>query len=142
MGVDFISKPAHPSPRLTMGMAARLLHRIRYALTAPRRGEDLSAELEAHRAHVQAHLEADGLPSQEAAARSRRAMGNMTLAREDAREIWLGSMLARAWRDAVYGARGLRREPTFALTALLALTIGIATTTTTFSVVDAELWKP
>jgi len=47
----------------------------------------------------------------------------------------------RLWRDASYGVRGLRREPTFALTALLALAIGIAATTTAFSVVDAELWK-
>jgi putative ABC transport system permease protein len=55
---------------------------------------------------------------------------------------WSGVGLTRCWRDAVYGARALRREPAFALTALLTLSLGIATTTTTFSVVDAELWKP
>src|SRR5262249_42463982 len=38
--------------------------------------------------------------------------------------------------------RALRREPVFAITALLTLTLGITTTTTVFSVVDAELWKP
>jgi hypothetical protein len=69
-------------------------------------------------------------------------MGNLTLAREDARDIWASVSLERAWRDAVYGARALRREPAFAVTALLTLTLGIATTTTVFSVVDAELWKP
>ena len=37
---------------------------------------------------------------------------------------------------------GLRREPTFALAAILTLAIGVATVTTTFSVADAELWKP
>ncbi len=121
---------------------ARLFKRVAFALRAKRHAADLAAELEAHRAHVQAHLEAEGLPRAEAAARSRQAMGNMTLAREDAREVWLGATLQRAWRDAVYGARALRREPTFALTALLALTLGIATTTTVFSIVDAELWKP
>jgi predicted permease len=51
-------------------------------------------------------------------------------------------MLAQLFRDLTIAARGLRREPTFASTAMLALTIGVATMTTTFSVADAELWKP
>ncbi|MGE5835554.1 MAG: ABC transporter permease [Acidobacteriota bacterium] len=46
------------------------------------------------------------------------------------------------WRDIRHGLRGLRREPTFTLTAMLTLALGVATTTTVFSVVDAELWKP
>src|SRR5262245_42057137 len=46
------------------------------------------------------------------------------------------------WRDVRHGLRGLRREPTFTLTAMLTLALGVATTTTVFSVVDAELWKP
>lgn len=127
-----------------MGMDAitRLLQRIRYLWSSGRYGDDLAEELEAHRASVQAHLESEGVPRAEAAARSWRAMGNVTLALEDSRDVWVGPVLQRVWRDAVYGARGLRREPTFAATALLALTIGIATTTTAFSVVDAELWKP
>lgn len=45
-------------------------------------------------------------------------------------------------RDLRFALRGLRREPTFALTAILALAIGVTTVTTTFSVADAELWKP
>jgi putative ABC transport system permease protein len=127
-----------------MGMEtiARFLRRIRYGVFSNRRADDLAAELEAHRAAVQARLESDGVPGDEAGVRSRRAMGNMTLAREDARDVWIGPALQRMWRDAMYGLRGLRRESTFALTALLALTIGITSTTTAFSVVDAELWKP
>jgi len=46
------------------------------------------------------------------------------------------------WRDIRHGLRSLRREPTFTLTAALTLALGVATTTTTFSVADAELWKP
>jgi putative ABC transport system permease protein len=125
-----------------MDTVTRWLRRIRYVLSSGRHADDLAAELEAHRASVQARLESDGVPREEAVARSRQAMGNMTLAREDSRDVWVGPALQRVWRDAVYGVRGLRREPTFAMTALLALTIGIATTTTAFSVVDAELWKP
>jgi putative ABC transport system permease protein len=46
------------------------------------------------------------------------------------------------WRDIRYGLRGLLREPTFAITAILTIALGTATTTTVFSVVDAELWRP
>lgn len=45
-------------------------------------------------------------------------------------------------RDVRYGARSLRREPTFTLTTGLTLALGVASTTTVFSVVDSELWKP
>ena len=68
--------------------------------------------IEHHRARTQAALEADGWPA-EAAARSRRAMGNVTLAREEARAVWISGG-RRIWRDLKYGVRGLRREPAFA----------------------------
>lgn len=99
-------------------------------------------ELEFHRSEVQRRLEARGLDPSDAAAASRRAMGNITLAREDARDAWALRAIDVLWRDVRSGARTLRREPTFALTAILTLAIGVATTTLAFTVVDAELWKP
>ena len=125
-----------------METIARFFRRVAFALRAPRHAADLAAELEQHRAHLQAALEADGLSPADAAARSRRAMGNITLASDDARDVWIFRGLDAIWRDAVYGARTLRREPVFAVTALITLALGIATTTTVFSVVDAELWRP
>ncbi|HVD91646.1 MAG TPA: ABC transporter permease [Vicinamibacterales bacterium] len=123
-------------------MLMRILRRAGYWLTARRHAAELSAEIEHHRARTQEMLEADGLPAAEAAARSRRAMGNVTLAREDARDVWIGDVIERVWRDVKYGARGLRREPMFALTACVTLAVGMAIATTAFSVADAELWKP
>ena len=64
------------------------------------------------------------------------------LAREDAREVWTFAWLERIWRDARYGVKALLREPAFALTGILTLALGVATVTTIFSAVDAELWKP
>ena len=77
MEVDIQPQPAHSSHRLTMGMETigRFLRRIRYSVFSSRRADDLAAELEAHRAAVQARLESDGVPGDEAAERSRRAMG-------------------------------------------------------------------
>jgi putative ABC transport system permease protein len=120
----------------------RVIRRFAYWASARRRAADLRQEIEDHRARTQAMLEADGVSPADAAARSRRAMGNMTLAREDARDVWIATGIERVWRDAIYGARALRREPAFALTALVTLTLGIAVTTTVFTIADSELWKP
>ena len=120
----------------------RTIRRLLFRLRARRHADELAEELEQHRAVIQARLEADGIPASEAARLSRRAMGNATLAREDARDVWIFRILDRVWRDATYGARGLRREPLFALTACGTLALGLAIATTVFSIVDAELWKP
>src|SRR5262249_13692369 len=123
-------------------MGMRVLRRLSFWLGSRRQAEDLAAEMEDHRAHLQAAYEADGVAPAEAAARSRRAMGNMTLAREDARDVWISAAAQRIWRDALYAVRALRREPTFAITAILTLALGCATTVTVFGVVDSELWRP
>jgi predicted permease len=52
------------------------------------------------------------------------------------------SLLDRLFLDSRYGLRSLRREPTFAITAIVTLALGVAMVTTTFSIADAELWKP
>ena len=125
-----------------MGGLIRLSRRAAFWLRARRHAADLADEIEQHRARTQAALEAAGLTPAEAAARSRKAMGNVTLAREEAREVWIVGAVDRMWRHLKYGVRGLRREPAFALTACLTLAMGMAVATTAFSVVDAELWKP
>ena len=97
-----------------------------------REAEHLLEELEHHRASIQADLESRGMQRDEAAAASRRAMGNVTLAREDARDAWLIAWIDRAWRDAKYGVRGLRHEPAIALAALLTLALGVVAPTDVF----------
>ena len=103
---------------------------------------DLTAEIEEHRALMQTDLEARGLSPREAELESRRLMGNITLAAEDARDVWVVRWLDRLWRDATVAARRLRHERTFTVSAALILALGVATTTSVFSVADAELWRP
>jgi hypothetical protein len=43
--------------------------------------------------------------------------------------------------DARYGMRGLLREPGFALTALLAIALGVGSAVAVFSVVDRALFR-
>src|SRR5262245_55681888 len=107
-----------------------------------RRDADLVEELEAHRALAQEALQRAGLTPAEAEAESRRRMGNTLLAREDARDVWIVRWLDSLHRDGRHAARGLVREPAYALTAILTLGLGTAAMTTVFSVADAELWRP
>lgn len=116
--------------------------RIAAWLGSHRRADDLTTEMEVHRAFAQEEFERSGLSPAEAAAESRRRMGNVTLAREDARDVWIVRWADRLRQNLRYGVRGLRREPAFALTAIATLALGCAATTTVFSVVDSEVWRP
>ena len=120
----------------------KLLRRVRQLLGFGHHPDALAEELEQHRAMVQADLERGGLPPREAAAASRRVMGNATLALEHSRDVWVVGWADRLWRDVRIGFRSLRREPGFAFAAIATLTLGVTTTTTVFSVTDAELWRP
>lgn len=111
----------------------RLRARIRY------RGfdADLRQEIETHRALLERDLEARGLSADEARAHAARSLGNVTLAREAARGVWLAPWLEGLWQDARYGVRSLRRSPAFTVTALLTMTIGIGLNTTMFTAFNA-----
>lgn len=59
--------------------------RVLYWLRHSRHDRELREEIEAHRALRAAHLERNGMTPQQADAESRRAIGNVLLAREDVR---------------------------------------------------------
>jgi hypothetical protein len=97
------------------------LRRIQYWCRARTIEADLAEELEIHRAMTQERLERDGLPAPDAIYASRRALGNLTLAREDARAVWIWPSLEHVRQDVRYGARLLRKQPAFTATAILTL---------------------
>lgn len=61
-------------------------------------------------------------------------LGNTTRIAEECRDLRRFTFVENFWRDVVYGARGLRRTPTLALTAVLSLAIGLGANILIFSV--------
>ena len=66
-----------------------LFRRLRHLVRLSRHDADLREEMETHRTLRQQQLENQGLTSRESAERSRHALGNVTLAREDVRNGWM-----------------------------------------------------
>jgi putative ABC transport system permease protein len=119
-----------------------ILRRLLYLLRRSRHDADLRDEIEAHRAHRQDALERDGLAPDAAARASRRAMGNVTLAVEDARDVWAVRALDEVAHDIRAAVRGLRKSPAFAAVAIGTLALGIGANTALFSIFNGLILRP
>jgi predicted permease len=96
--------------------------------------EDLAEELEFHQAMTEAKL------GDKAAAR--RAIGNRTLAIEQARDAWAFVWLRDFAMDVRYGVRALAANRTFTLATAGALTLGLGVTGVVFSIFNTLLFAP
>ena len=63
-------------------------------------------------------------------------MGNVTLAREDARAAWIAPWLDSVWQDGMYALRMFRRAPVFTGAFVLVMALGVGATTAVFALVD------
>jgi predicted permease len=97
--------------------------------------DEMREELEAHVAMRAAHDRVD-----EAAARRR--LGNLLQTRESMRRIWIAEWWDALRQDATFTVHSWRRQPGFALGAVLVLALGLGAATAMFSALDRILFRP
>jgi hypothetical protein len=119
-----------------------LLYRLKSLWRRDTREAELEAELQFHiDAEAEEHIEA-GLPADRARQAALRAIGNVTLAKEDAREVWTLGSVERFLQDVRYAIRVLARQPSFTATALVTIILIVGGTTAVFTLVNSVLLRP
>ena len=118
-----------------------MFRRVAAMWRARRAQAELAEEIESHRQLIEQRLRESGISAAEAAGASRRAMGNVTLAREDARSEVIAPWIDSVGQDVAYAFRLLRRAPGFSAAMILVMAIGIGAATAIFGLIDGLVLK-
>ena len=99
----------------------------------------LDRELRYHLGRRIIDLERSGLPIGEARRQALLELGGIAQIQEEVRDIWLTRWLRDFVYDLRFSARSFLRTPSFSITAVLSLVLGIGATTAIYSLVDQVL---
>jgi len=124
-----------------MLLAWRLWLRLRALFCRNRNDRLLDDEIQFHLDQQITEYVAAGMTRNEARHAAMRAFGNPTVLKEEVRDSWGWIWVEQIAQDLRYGARALAKNPGFAVTAVLAVALGIGVNTGIFSVLNGVALK-
>jgi predicted permease len=122
-------------------MITELWQRLAYLFRRGRFDRELDQEIEFHLESRADELEASGMTRKDALAQARRELGSPARIEEETRAAWQFRRIEDLASDLRYAARGFRRNPTFAATAIVCLALAIGANTTVFSIATEVLFS-
>lgn len=108
----------------------QILRRVRHVIGRRQFERDLAEELDFHRQMAQDELG------------NSRVVGNVTLARDEARDVWTWPWLQDGVQDARFACRLLLKDRRFTLAVTIALALGIGANTAAFTFLRAVYQSP
>jgi putative ABC transport system permease protein len=119
-----------------------IVSRLTFMLARRRLDEDMRLEIDAHLDSLTELYRRQGMSPDDAYVAARRQFGNVTLLRQDIREMNSIGWIEHTIQDLRHALRQLAGSPAFAGLVIVTLALGIGSTTAIFSVVEAVLLRP